>query len=209
MKKCDVCKEPSGEYSLCPNCFQLMQEGKVKKCNNCGKWYMPPALCECVKASDSFTTFEISQAKETEEPDYKPQGTSEEKKGGLPGCLTFLIIVMIIAAIIAIPFVIEDRKADDKTSAITKVTKTAPTLKCEQGEGLEAYKIIAEIEAKDDYDKVTVEIIVYRYDGVVMKKEYLTAVNVKKGERRQVSLTLTASELSNADNFQARIYDYE
>ena len=48
MKKvCDVCGKPSGMYPLCPQCFKLRDEGKVIKCENCGKWHLSDKKCEC------------------------------------------------------------------------------------------------------------------------------------------------------------------
>ena len=46
---CDICKTPSGEYNLCPKCFQDMQNGQLSKCNNCQRWYKKGSVCECVK----------------------------------------------------------------------------------------------------------------------------------------------------------------
>ena len=50
MKKyCDVCGKPSGMYPLCPECFKLRDEGKVIKCENCGKWHLSNQKCSCQK----------------------------------------------------------------------------------------------------------------------------------------------------------------
>ena len=47
MKKyCDVCGKPSGMYPLCNACFKLRDEGKVIKCEECGKWHLIDKACE-------------------------------------------------------------------------------------------------------------------------------------------------------------------
>lgn len=47
---CDVCgKETSKGYALCPTCFELLQQNKLSKCNNCGKWYKKGNMCNCAK----------------------------------------------------------------------------------------------------------------------------------------------------------------
>ena len=35
---CQICGEKSGFYPLCRECFKLRDEGKVTKCQECGKW---------------------------------------------------------------------------------------------------------------------------------------------------------------------------
>ncbi|HLC61566.1 MAG TPA: hypothetical protein VJI52_00945 [Candidatus Nanoarchaeia archaeon] len=35
---CQICSKKSGFYPLCKECFNLKEEGKVTKCNQCGLW---------------------------------------------------------------------------------------------------------------------------------------------------------------------------
>jgi len=35
---CQICKEKSGFYPLCPKCFKLRDAGKISKCKECGIW---------------------------------------------------------------------------------------------------------------------------------------------------------------------------
>lgn len=35
---CQICDKKSGFYPLCKACFKLRDEGKVTKCQECGKW---------------------------------------------------------------------------------------------------------------------------------------------------------------------------
>ena len=46
---CQICNKESGEYSLCPECFDLMQKGEVKQCVNCKNWYKVGSVCNCIK----------------------------------------------------------------------------------------------------------------------------------------------------------------
>lgn len=46
-KFCDVCGSSSGIYPLCPKCFKLRDEGKVIKCDKCGKWHYSNVACSC------------------------------------------------------------------------------------------------------------------------------------------------------------------
>lgn len=47
-KTCAICGKPSGMYPLCPACFKLKDEGKVEKCETCGKWHRVNEPCDCV-----------------------------------------------------------------------------------------------------------------------------------------------------------------
>lgn len=53
--KCDICSQPSGEYELCPECFERLQNGELNRCHNCGKWYIKGTTCNCVKANHKET----------------------------------------------------------------------------------------------------------------------------------------------------------
>ena len=46
---CQICNKESGEYSLCPECFELMQKGEIKQCANCKGWYKVGSVCKCIK----------------------------------------------------------------------------------------------------------------------------------------------------------------
>ena len=210
VRVCDVCKRPSGEYTLCPDCFNLMQEGKVKKCNNCGKWYLSSNLCECVKGNAFYQNERPSHTALQEEPDYKFKAVPK-KSGCAPGCLiVFLILVAIIAVIIAIPLIKEDKKADDETTVVTKVTKEAPVLDSEEPSDLsDLTTITILIEAKDDYDEVVVELCVYDDSNSIIAKKYLTETNLRKGNTYKVTYTMPLSEAWDADRYTYRVYNYE
>ena len=53
--ECDICSQPSGEYELCPECFERLQNGELSRCRNCGKWYIKGTICNCVKANHKET----------------------------------------------------------------------------------------------------------------------------------------------------------
>lgn len=46
-KTCEICEKPSGMYPLCPACFKLRDEGKIIKCDKCGKWHRITGPCNC------------------------------------------------------------------------------------------------------------------------------------------------------------------
>lgn len=48
-KTCAICGKTSGMYPLCPACFRLKDEGKVEKCETCGKWHRINEPCDCVE----------------------------------------------------------------------------------------------------------------------------------------------------------------
>lgn len=48
--KCEIChRECDEQYRICPECFEQIQEGKLKKCQLCGKWYPADSVCDCIK----------------------------------------------------------------------------------------------------------------------------------------------------------------
>ena len=66
---CQICGAKSGFYPLCKNCFNLKDEGKITKCEDCGIWKKgtKPLCYECwlknkkakLKVSDSYKTSDI------------------------------------------------------------------------------------------------------------------------------------------------------
>ena len=84
---CQICNKESGEYSLCPECFELMQKGEVKKCIKCNRWYKSGSVCNCIKAQG------------------ENQNTDKEKdysKASVRGLLIALGIVLLTVAIFII-----------------------------------------------------------------------------------------------------------
>ena len=47
---CQICGKPSGFYPLCNSCFKLRDEGKLDKCEECGKWIYKGKPCSCGKS---------------------------------------------------------------------------------------------------------------------------------------------------------------
>ncbi len=48
---CHVCGAECGTYALCFKCNKLKSEGKISKCDRCGKYYYTDKGCECKKAT--------------------------------------------------------------------------------------------------------------------------------------------------------------
>lgn len=46
-KTCAICGKPSGMYPLCLDCFKLKDQGKIEKCEVCGKWHKTDEPCGC------------------------------------------------------------------------------------------------------------------------------------------------------------------
>lgn len=44
-KLCQICGNPSGKYPICVKCNKLKEEGKVLKCDICGKWHSVEQKC--------------------------------------------------------------------------------------------------------------------------------------------------------------------
>ncbi len=53
-KTCQICGAPSGMYPLCVKHLQEKQEGKVVKCEDCGKWHLVAQNCDC-KKTEKYT----------------------------------------------------------------------------------------------------------------------------------------------------------
>ena len=105
QNKCVVCGQaaPDG-YSMCPECFQSLQDGKLSKCNNCGKWYRTSEMCECVKIFDSTdnskdNTFDEEKESKQEIP-FASYKSSEPEGCSRKGCLAFFVVLAIIALIV-------------------------------------------------------------------------------------------------------------
>lgn len=62
-KTCDVCGKPSGMYPLCKDCFKLKDEGKVIKCEKCGKWHLTEKPCCEFKQKNNNATTTITAGK--------------------------------------------------------------------------------------------------------------------------------------------------
>lgn len=62
-KNCAICGKPSGMYPLCKDHFKLKDEGKVKKCETCGTWYLTDEGCPNCKAQQQEPVKEIEQTK--------------------------------------------------------------------------------------------------------------------------------------------------
>ena len=143
---CQICNKESGEYSLCPECFELMQKGEVKQCVNCKNWYKVGSVCNCIKAS---TTKEInepaSSATQVKEitAEAAPNTDCKTKKAKsfhpaiekLITTLVIFIVILMVTSPLTIPVITriyDDRKDDagQKTSFFTILSKNP--LKCGQ-----------------------------------------------------------------------------
>lgn len=71
---CEICGKPSGFYPLCKDCFKLSSEGKITKCQECGKWKEfeegKPLCYEC--------WLKNKKIEEKKSPSYKATETEKE-----------------------------------------------------------------------------------------------------------------------------------
>lgn len=65
IKNCAICGKPSGMYPLCKDHFKLKDEGKVKKCETCGTWYLTEEGCPNCKTVTSTMPQETTAPKLT------------------------------------------------------------------------------------------------------------------------------------------------
>ena len=83
-KTCDVCNSPSGMYPICRACFKLRDEGKVIKCEDCGKWHYSNKTCTCNPSYEFAKTIsnKVIQCDKCGKwnYDYKPCKCNLEKK---------------------------------------------------------------------------------------------------------------------------------
>ncbi len=56
MANCQICGEYSGYFPLCKKCNELKTEGKIVKCETCGKYYYANTECACEKKKSSTKT---------------------------------------------------------------------------------------------------------------------------------------------------------
>ena len=53
-KTCQICGANSGMYPLCMTHLKLKNEGKVLKCQDCGKWYLTIEGCSCRRKTTKY-----------------------------------------------------------------------------------------------------------------------------------------------------------
>ena len=74
-KNCVICGKPSGNYMFCFACNKLKDEGKVVKCETCGKWHLTSSPCDCIKNCDCN---KVEEPKVNERALFKPAKTEEQ-----------------------------------------------------------------------------------------------------------------------------------
>ena len=199
MSKCDICGKESGEYTLCPECFQELQQGNLEKCNNCGRWYAKGKICSCVRANEKQSTFIQST------PQYEEEGNSRI------GCLiASAVIILCVATLIGL--IIHAVKNSPyyeggKSSIITQVTKEKPTITTELTNLDTTLEI--KIKANDDYEEVIVELILYDEDDNIISQQHLTETYLKEGNTYIITYTPTLSELTKVDSYTCKLYKYK
>ena len=73
---CESCGDNSGKYNLCKKCYYLFKDGKLIKCEKCGKWHSPNSSCE-----SSSTQSNDAQQSQKFIYNPKPSLITETEKG--------------------------------------------------------------------------------------------------------------------------------
>ena len=222
MNNCEICGKACGEYTLCPDCFKLMQEGKVLKCKNCGHWYKEDEMCKCILAPGT-TPPPVSS---TSAPAPAPTTENAEIEKKQLGCLgegLLLIVRLVVISVITIAAIVlvimyasTSQELEDhpnrygETSIFTAMFKTPPTITYKDADDLtEATNIILLLKANDDYKEVIIELRIYDANDVIIKTTHLTQTNLTEGETYSLTYNLSLTELVNASYSEASIYKYK
>lgn len=200
MSKCDICGKESGEYTLCPECFQELQQGNLEKCNNCGRWYAKGKICSCVRTVEKQSN------------NIQPTPQYEEQEGNSRiGCfIASVIVILCVAALIGLVIHVIKNSPEygsGETSIITQVTKEKPTITAQQSNL--GTTINLQIKANDNYEEVIVQVLIYDENKNIISKQYLTQTNLTKGNTYIVSYNLTWSEITKGHSYTYELYKYK
>ena len=210
---CQICGKSCGEYTLCSDCFNDMQEGRIAKCKNCGSWYKVGEVCSCLKASSK----EIYDDEYEDERIYAAANKQFNQNKQKKGCFgkSFVLLLPIIAIIVL--FVVQPWESgkggngvNNETDIVTQITKTPPDISFREAQDLSEFKTISIlIDANDNYKEVVVELVVYDKNNTVIVQKNLIQTNLYKGKTYELSYTLTWSEAMKADTYSCRILSYK
>lgn len=211
---CSICGKPSGNYALCLDCFALLQQGYVKKCNICGDYYKNGEVCKCVKIKDHEQQINtINNDKNNE--DNTPPLPQEEKKFG---CLKFFLIFTLIFLILPLGIwrtatIIKNPDRYGETNYFTSLISMAPHFQFRHGGSLaELDLIIISIYAMSDYEELIMEIDFYNEDEYIFKQDFVTVKNLKNGEQYEIQYSiadnLTLREISQIHDIDLKVYKY-
>lgn len=216
---CQICNKESGEYSLCPECFELMQSGEVKQCINCKRWYKVGKICECLKQNESSRNEPVSD----ELPTTKENIEIDKKESVLHFFIqtiikTFLIVFIILIIPVGILFVDAHVKNTgphgEETSWFTALTKEKPSIYASpsydpNGDFSEFLGYEFGVNCKDDYKEVTI-VIYYKDENYnLIKKDYITFENCKEGQRKEQLYTFTTHDILTIKHVDYELYKYK
>ena len=107
MNRCKICGQPCGIYDICRECQKDIEDGKVKQCQECGKYYIAEKQCSCKTTISNKETAENNEQKINIEIENNTEQKSfrDSVKDGFGfgcGCLGISIIVMAIILYIVI-----------------------------------------------------------------------------------------------------------
>lgn len=84
-KFCDICGKPSGMFPLCREHNQMKEQGKVVKCEFCGKWHYRNKPCDCIRNSVPDNLFDEGK-KETADIKSNSVVINEQNKSRCIAC---------------------------------------------------------------------------------------------------------------------------
>lgn len=199
MPKCKICGKETNGYKYCIDCFQKIQQGETEKCKLCGEHYIKGSICKCTKMDEN--TYQNMQQHANQNANYEKIQTNN-KKSCSPfaiGCLTTLIIIIVIICSIFAPIASEVNKAEK-----------APTLSTSSQESfLDINKIVINVKCHADYEEVKVKIQLYDKQNNVIKTEYLIGNNYENGKTYSLTYFMSTYELLKTEKYSYSLVDYE
>lgn len=220
-QKCQVCGVDCGEYTLCPLCFEELQNGNLKKCNNCGKWYRIGEVCQCFRATPQSQTQPQTQSQTASQgTSVKPVKKERTTTGGIVFAI-LIIIFTVIGIVMSLPSKSSNKSNNDanitpgnpsnKTSIVTQMTKERPELiKGDEPDSFfEMTTLSLNLKANDNYKEVVVELYIYDENDTIIVQHTFTKTNLTKGNIYELSYTLSLAQAMDADHYGARIVSYK
>ena len=128
----------------------------------------------------------------------------KEEKIKLPSTKIIIIVICVLFC-----FIIIGNNKDKITNFIESnfaiATKKEPTIEVEQTlKGLEFT-----ITANDNYDQVTIELLIYNNEDIIISQYELTEMNLKKGNKYLITKDLSLNEWFESYKYSYRLKSFK
>ncbi len=219
---CQICNKESGEYSLCPECFALMQNGEVKQCVNCKGWYKVGKVCECLKQSgyskNMSTQKELPLIKQSNSTDQKEAALSTDSEPSIKPFLiiaitSILVAILIFGILLTNIYIKNTGPYGEETSWFTALTKEKPSIYAypsydPNGDLSEFLGYNFGINCKDDYKEVIVAVYYIDKNDNLIKTDYITFKDCKKGQKPEKFYAFTTYDILTVEDVNYELYKY-